>query len=125
MTPCRIRSLKKLPKDLVVGLYGINDMDTADSLRSYYIAAQRTSLPPLPQDEYFVDDLIGVTVQTMEGVKLGTIEDIFSTGSNDVYTVRGAGREYLIPAIRDVIVKVDLENRVVTIRPLEGMMDLS
>ena len=124
MTPCRIRSVKKLAKEFVIGVYGTDTKDNADSLRGYYIAAERKTLPPLPPDEFFVEDLIGMTVMTTEGEALGKIRDIFETGSNDVYVVRGSGREYLIPAIRDVVVRIAPDEGVVTIRPLEGMLDL-
>ncbi len=55
---------------------------------------------------------------------LGPIVDIFETGSSDIYVVRGADKEYLIPAIADVISKVDLAGSKMIITPLDGLLDL-
>ncbi len=59
-----------------------------------------------------------------QGGVLGELADIFSTGANDVYVVKNGGEEYLLPAIEDVIIKVDLDMRAMTVRPMEGLLDL-
>jgi 16S rRNA processing protein RimM len=80
---------------------------------------------PEPEDgEYYWCDLIGLTVATVDGLELGTLREIFETGSSDIYVVRSAEREYLIPAIADVISRIDLKEGRMLITPLEGLLDL-
>ena len=78
---------------------------------------------PLGEDEYYNRDLYGLKVVTEEGEELGEITEIFPTGSNDVYVVKkdGKGKELLLPAIKDCIKNVDLENSVMTVKLLEGL----
>jgi len=102
----------------------LETIEQAQSLVGREIFALRAELPPLDDDEYYWQDLLGMHVVTDGNESLGTITDIFSTGSNDVYTVQGEGKEYLIPAIADVVVNVDMERRIMTISPLEGLLDL-
>ena len=90
--------------------------------RELYV--RRSQLPPLADDEFYWFDLIGLRVVTDEGLELGRLENIMETGSNDVYLVRAEGKEYLIPAIEEVVKAIDLDAGVMTISPLEGLLDL-
>ena len=78
-------------------------------------------LPPLPEDEYYWEELIGLEVVTEERRFLGKVERIFPTGSNDVYVCSGGEKEILLPAIADVVRKIDLEKGIMVVRLLEGM----
>ena len=111
-------------KKLLVKLQQFDTVDQVQHLLGSEVYALRDELPPLDEGEYYWQDLLGMRVVTDGGESLGTITDIFSTGSNDVYTVQGEKKEYLIPAIADVVVDVDLKHRVMTISPLEGLLDL-
>ena len=76
------------------------------------------------EDEYFIADLIGLTVVTEEGQALGTLIDVISTGANDVYVVEmPSGREVLLPAIRDCILNVDDEEGKMTVHLLDGLLE--
>ena len=83
-----------------------------------------SQLPDPDEGEYYWRDLIGLTVVTDLGVELGSLVDIFETGSSDIYVVRGESKEYLIPAIADVITLVDLPGKKMIITPLDGLLDL-
>ena len=109
---------------LVIGFTGHDDINQVQSLVGSEICLLRSQLPEPDEDEYYWLDLIGLRVTTIEGADLGVIEDIFEAGSSDIYVVRGAGREYLIPAIADVISSIDLENGRMLVNPLEGLLDL-
>jgi 16S rRNA processing protein RimM len=111
-------------RKLLVRLQQCETIEQVQPLVGQEIYALRAELPPLDEGEYYWQDLLGMRVVTDGGELLGTIADIFSTGSNDVYSVRGERKEYLIPAIADVVVNVDLEQRIMTISPLEGLLDL-
>ncbi len=90
--------------------------------RELYV--KRDQLPELPEGEFYWRDLEGLRVVTDSGEELGTLTEIIATGSNDVYVVTGKEREYLIPALEDVILEVDLDVGVMKVRPLEGLLDL-
>ena len=76
----------------------------------------------LPKNSYFIVDLIGIEVMTDEGKILGTLDDVFPTGSNDVYVVKDEmGKQILLPAIADVIKQVDIENKKMVVHLMEGL----
>ena len=101
----KIKSIKKLGRYALVSFYGINDPETALKYRGAILSADKSLLPVLEEEEYFYDQIIGLIVHTTDGNIIGRVSDILETGSNDVYLVNGLDREYLIPAIRDVIRK--------------------
>jgi 16S rRNA processing protein RimM len=102
-------------------LEGVEDRNAADSLRGLRISVPCESLEPLPEGEYYWEDLIGLAVATEDGKPLGRIESIFPTGSNDVYVCKAGGREILLPAIADVIRSVDIQAGTVIVRLLKGL----
>jgi 16S rRNA processing protein RimM len=111
-------------KKVLVVLEGVNDINQAQHLVGREIYAERDKLPKLVDGEYYWCDLIGLKVVTTGGEHLGELFDIMATGSNDVYLVRKGKREYLIPAIEDVVVDIDLDAGVMTVSPLEGLLEL-
>jgi 16S rRNA processing protein RimM len=79
----------------------------------------------LPKGQYFIRDLIGLTVVDADtGEEYGKLTDVSATGANDVYHLDYHGREVLIPVIPPVVIEVDIDGGVVRIRPLEGLFDL-
>jgi 16S rRNA processing protein RimM len=111
-------------KKVLVALEGLNDINQVQRLVGREIYAERDKLPKLADGEYYWCDLIGLKVVTTGGEDLGELYDIMATGSNDVYLVRSGEKEYLIPAIEDVVVGVDLEAGVMMVSPLEGLLEL-
>ena len=79
------------------------------------------AVPSLPEGEYFHYQLLGLRVLTEEGEDLGRLNEILETGSNDVYVVSNDTVELLIPALTDVIRKVDLDEGVMVVRLLDGL----
>jgi len=108
----------------IIGLQDFDDIDQVKPLVGNELCLKRGNLPKLSDDEYYWSDLIGLQVVTDDGMLLGAITDIFETGSSDIYVVRNDKREYLIPAIGDVIKQVDLVSGKIVITPLEGLLDL-
>lgn len=103
---------------------GYNDATAAEALRGALIEIEAAELPPLPEGEYYRHDLLGLRVVTRDGAELGELADILATGANDVYVVRRPGAsDVLLPAIADVIVRVDLERRELVVDPLPGLID--
>ena len=81
---------------------------------------QRVSLP---EGSYYQFELQGMNVYLEEGVFLGKVDQIFQTGSNDVFVVKSGKREYLIPALHAVVKKIDLSKREMIIHPIDGLLD--
>ena len=96
-------------KGLVAQLEGCDERDAAARLIGQDIAIRREQLPTPQEGEYYWTDLIGLEVETVDGVALGVVDHLLETGANDVLVVKGE-RERLIPYIwRDVVTEVDLE----------------
>lgn len=99
----------------------INDVERFRG-KSLYVT--RKNAVKLQKDEYFIADMIGMAVVTDEGEDLGTLEDVLQTGANDVYVIQKSGeKELLIPAIKDCILNMDMENKRMTVHLLPGLRD--
>ncbi len=108
----------------IVKFEGYPDATAAEALRGTLIEIDEADLPSLEEGEYYLHDLIGLSVVTTAGEPLGTLADVLTTGANDVYVLRREGKpDVLIPAIPDVIRSVDLDTRTMTIEPMQGLID--
>jgi 16S rRNA processing protein RimM len=116
-------SLQTGRKWFIMKLAGVEDKDAASQLVGSSLWMPLEKIKKLPDGEYYWHELIGLAVVTEEGRILGRIKSVFPTGSNDVYVCRGNGKEILLPAIDDVVQKIDLDHRVVVVRLLEGLAD--
>lgn len=105
----------------ILQLGGVDDRDAAERLRgsSLWISSEKIVKPS--DGEYYWSEIIGLQVLTEEDHILGRIEAVFPTGSNDVYVCRGEGREILLPAIEDVVRKIDTDRGVMVVRLLKGL----
>jgi len=104
-------------------LENISDMSTAESFKDSYISILESQLRKLPKDTYYLFDLIGVEVFTTEGEFLGKINDIFQTGANDVYEVKNKNKSYLIPAVKDFVKEVNIQDKKMVIENREGLLE--
>lgn len=79
----------------------------------------------LPEDTYFIDDLIDCKVFDLSNREIGYLKDIISTGKDDVYLIKSSfeDKEYMIPAIKEFIKEIDIDNRIIIIDPIEGMIE--
>ena len=114
----------KYHKDLVlIKLEGINSIEDIQQYKNCYIKIDRKDAVKLPEDTYFIADLIGLEVYTDENILLGNVDDIFPTGSNDVYVVKDKnGKQVLLPAISEVIKDIDIENNKIIVHLLPGLI---
>ena len=117
---------EKIFKNMVILKFkGYDSINDVERYRGKDLWITREQAVPLGEDENFVADLIGLAVVTDGGETLGTMKDVMFTGANDVYVVeRENGKELLLPAIKDCILDVDLENGVMTVHVLDGLLDL-
>ncbi len=98
--------------------------EDADLLRGLRVQVLESERAPLPKDHYYQYELEGVSVFLEEGTHLGTLTSVLETGGNDVYLVKKEDREYLIPALKSVVKKIDLVKREMVICPMDGLLDL-
>jgi 16S rRNA processing protein RimM len=107
----------------VLKLGGIEDKDAASKLVGSSLWIPLEKIKKLPDGEYYWHEIIGLEVVTEEGRILGRIESVFPTKSNDIYVCRRNGKEILLPAIDDVVRKVDMDHRMMVVRLLKGLAD--
>lgn len=118
----KVESIKFLRSTVAVKLKGIDSEEAANKLKGSYIKVDRKSAVKLPKDTYFICDLIDSEVYDEKGQLLGTVKDVLQTGSNDVYVVQSTGKDILIPALKDVVKKVDLTNKKIMVEMPEGLI---
>ena len=106
----------------ILKLSTVDSVEAAEKLRGRWLEIPASKLRPLPQDQYYQFQLMGLEVWSTEGQHLGRIADIVPTGSNDVYVVRGELGELLIPAIEDVVKSVELEKGRIVIELIAGLL---
>jgi 16S rRNA processing protein RimM len=108
---------------LLVALRDIDDRNAAEALIGARLLVRAEDLPPPAPDEFYYHEVEGFRVETTDGTYLGTVDETFSTGLNDVLVVRNADREHLIPVITDVIRTVDRDQRRIVIEPMPGLLE--
>ena len=113
-------------KNLVILKFkGIDNINDIEPFIRAELFVSRDNAAELEEDEYYIGDLIGIRVIEDNGHELGTLKDVLETGANDVYIVEKTdGGELLIPAIRECVLAVDLENETMTVHMLDGLADL-
>ena len=120
--PYRLLKVRPHKKFILAQLEGIQTRAEAEQMRGRVVLIDHSELPPLEEDEYYWQDILGMRVISEQGEDVGTIKEIVPTGSNDVYVVQKGAQEFLIPATQDVIMSIDIEGRTMVIRPLEGLL---
>ena len=108
-------------KRVLLKLHGYEDRTAAERLRGQLLLIPVEEAMPLEPDQYYEHQIIGLEVWTTDGVHLGEVTEILRTGANDVYVVRSATRELLLPAIEEVIHQVDLEKGRILVELMEGL----
>lgn len=117
-----VKSARVHKNIVLVKLSGIDTIEQAEALRGKVLYIDRNDLR-LPEGTYFVQDLIGLEVVDADsGERYGELTDVSFTGANDVYHVVGHdGKEFLLPAVREMIISVNLEENKMKIRPIKGI----
>ncbi len=115
----------RVQKNIVImKIKGVDTVEDAQKMRNHVLYISRDDVE-LDEGCYFIQDLIGLTVENAEtGEVYGEISDVSQTGANDVYHIKTAdSKELLVPAIPEVVVETDLENGKMLIKPLDGLFD--
>lgn len=117
-----IQSVKFFKNLVILKFRGIDNINDVEKYKKAELYVTRAEAVPLEEDEYYIADLVGLSVLSDEGEELGELTDVMQTGANDVYVVQKPNeKELLIPAIHECILDVDIENQVMKVHLLPGL----
>lgn len=121
--PIKVKSSRVHKNVVLINLDGIDSIEKASALRNKILYMNRKDAK-LDENSFFIQDLIGCLVLDADsGKSYGELSDVSSTGANDVWHIKQGSKEYLIPAIPDVVIETKVEENLVIIRPLKGIFD--
>ena len=116
-------SVKPHGNIVLIAFKGIDSIEEAEKLRNKIIYIDRKDVK-LPKDRYFLIDLLGCEVFDNDtGDLLGKLTDVSETGANDVWHITKDGKEYLVPAIDEVIISIDIDEQKIVLKPMKGIFD--
>lgn len=119
-----IEGVKFFKQFVILKFKGIDNINDVEKYRRAVLYVTRENAVRLRKDEYYIADLIDMSVENEDGSPLGTLKDVISTGANDVYDIElNDGRQLLLPAIRDCILEVDVENARMRVHILDGLLE--
>jgi len=110
---------------VIIKFKEFNDINEVLHFKDSFIYIEENDKVKLPEDHYFIFDIVGCTVYNTEGEKIGVLTEVIQSASNDVYVVKNMekNRSYLIPAVKEFVTEVDIKNKRITIDPIEGMIE--
>lgn len=118
----KIERVKYQKDRVILKLENINTIEEAETLKTKYLEVTREFAVELEEDTYFITDLIGCNVVDTEGKELGPIYEVLQTKNNDVYWIRKP-KELLIPVLLEIVLDIDIEERIITIKPVGEWQD--
>jgi len=122
---CKIESVKFFKQFVLLKFEGMDRIEDVEKYQKYSLLVPRKDAVRLKKDEYFIADLIGLTVQDEDGTEIGVLRDVMETGANDVYviTLNGSGKELLLPAIKQCVLEVDVAAGFIRVHILDGLLE--
>ncbi len=120
----KVASVRFAKQMVLMKFAGIDNINDIERYKGSGLYVPREEAIPLKEGEHYIADMIGIQVSSDEGEDLGTLTEVIQTGANDVYVVSRDGRELLIPAIRECILHVDVEQEKMMVHLLDGLRDL-
>lgn len=120
---CTVKSVRYAGETPLLLFDGYDSPEKAKALNGWLIKIPEEEAVPLPDGQYYWYEIIGMEVLSEGGEKLGSIVDVFQTGSNDVYVMKRGRREVFLPATKEVIKQIDRETKRMVIHLTEGLME--
>ena len=122
--PLEVENVKFFKNMAIVKFKGIDNINDIEKYKGKDLLVTRENAVPLEEGEYYIYDVLGSKVVTDDGNEIGELKEILATGANDVYVVKTAnGKEVLIPSIKQCILDINIEEKIVTVHLLDGMME--
>ena len=122
-TTFKIKSVRGVKSPFIVKFEGVDSIEAAQSLSGQEVLVAKEDFESLPEGEYYRFEIEGLQAFDDTGKYYGVIEEIIATGSNDVYVVRGDGKEWLVPMIDSVVQNIDLEEGKLIFHCVEGLFE--
>ena len=120
-----LKNIKYQKNNIIAKFLEIESIEEAETFKNCVLKADRDVLPPLEEGVYYIADLIGCEVFDDKGDRLGEISDVFNTGASDIYAVkRHEMKDLLIPVTNETVLNVDIENKRVDVKLIEGLDEL-
>jgi 16S rRNA processing protein RimM len=119
--PYEIEEVKEGGRNTLVKFRGVDDRTAAEPLSGLYLFVEETRRAKPKKGTYFIDDIIGCSVVTADGTVIGEIEDVHKFPGQDVWAVRRGTTIEMVPAVKEFIKDVDIKNRRIVVRPIEGL----
>lgn len=121
-----VEGVKFFKQFVILKFKGYDSINDIEPYKGKELYVTRENAVPLKKDEYFIADLIGLHVKDEAGNEIGILHDVIETGANDVYSVTTAeGKELLLPAIKECILGVDIEQQQMCVHIMPGLLDLT
>lgn len=118
-----VESCKFFKQMVILKFREFDSINEVEGFRQYELYVTRDNAVKLSKNEYFITDIIDSEIRDEEGNKIGVLKEVISTAANDVYVVKNEDKEILIPAIKECILNVDVDNSIITVRLMKGMVD--
>lgn len=119
-----IQGVKFFKQFVILKFKGIDNINDIEKYRRCPLLVEREDALPLGEDEYFIADMIGMSVVTEDEKPFGTLKDVMETGANDVYVIDSAEHgEVLVPAIKECIMSIDIEAQKMKIHLMPGLIE--
>ena len=107
---------------VVLKLKGIDDRNTSETLRGLELFLRKEDLWEVPEDTYFVEDILGIRVLDEEGKEIGILKDIIQNPAHDLYEIETPeGKSFLVPAVKEFVRRVDVDAKLMVLHLIEGM----
>lgn len=109
---------------VILKLRTVDDRNAAEALKGKYLYVLESELPELPEDTYYIKDLIGMAVVDQNGETVGELKDVIQNSAQDVYEIRKPdGKLGYIPAVSQFVGEVDMDARIIHVTLIEGLLD--
>lgn len=113
-----------VPDGVILTVAEIGDRTAAETWRQAWIEIPGEQILPLPEGKHYLFELIGLKVVSEAGEPLGEVIEVMRTPAHDLYVVRGAARDHLIPAVPEFVRQIDSETGIMVVHLVEGLLDL-
>ena len=123
MMPLTVERARLFKNLVIVNFKEYSNINAIEKYKGHDLYVTREHAIPLEEGEYYIADIIGARVVTDEGEEFGELVDVLTTGANDVYVVKHQGKEVLLPVIPDCVLARDLEEKIVTVHIMKGLLD--
>lgn len=122
-TPLKILKTQYIKNLAIIYFEGIENRNQSDDLKGEYLYVNEEELKDLKDGQYYVKDLIGAKIYDKSDGYIGILKDVISSSANDVYVIDNLKEgEILIPAVKEFILEIDIEKKIIIVKLIEGMI---